>query len=275
MSLTRTALTLTLCMLTLSLSAQTNRYIDIEADQSKMINDGAAIQAGDSSYTLATKHDVGENVFWPTIVTDGPLPRHNNCFRFFMSAHPGTTTPGEKMLVNLYAVGQPYGPAWDTVNTIGFAIKLGKGYRVQTKNMQLSEWWQGSPYGPALEMILKPGTTKWVIGIENNANSTQTDNEIYIDGQNLKIGQWYHFAISVKPSYKGNGTVQVWQDGKLLIDNSAYPIGYNPATGVGKRPGKPMNNFDVEVGMYRPANPNDAEIFFDSLRWGSTYDDVK
>ncbi len=276
MNLLKAALAMTPCMIAFSANPPVNRYIDSEADQSRMIRDGAAIQTGDATYTLATKHDVGENVFWPTIVADDPLPGHHSCFRFSMTAHPGVTTPGEKMLVNLYAVGQPNGPAWDKMNTVAFAMRLGRGYHVQSKNLQVSEWWQGSPYGAIAEMFLKPGTTKWAVGLENNANNTQGNgSEIVLDGQTLKVGQWYHFVIGVKPNYAAPGTVQVWQDGKLLINDSSTAIGYNPATGVGRREGKPMNDFDVEVGMYRPANSNDAEIFFDSIRWGSSYDDVK
>lgn len=276
MNLAKAITTLGMTLFSLVLSAQTNRFVDIEADQSTLSDGGAAINTAGMTYTLATKNDVGTNVFYPTLVTDDPLPGHKSCFRFFMSAHPGLTTPGEKMLINVSAVHQPHEAAWNTVNTIAFAVRLGKDYHAQTKHMQLSEWWQGSPYGAILEMILKPGTTTWAIGIENNANNTQGNGaEILLDGKTLKIGQWYHFAISVTPNYDKNGTVQVWQDGKLIIDHSSDPIGYNPATGVGKRPGKAMNGFDVEVGMYRGANTNDAEMFFDSVRWGATYDDVK
>jgi hypothetical protein len=268
---------LLLYSLSLVASAQTHRYIDISADLSTMVNSGTNIQANGINYTFGIKNDVGGYVFYPTIVKSNPLPGHESCFRFFMSAHPGTTTPGEKMLVNLVKVGDPFVPVWGSQKTIGFEVMLGSHYQVQSQHMQLSEWWQGSPYGPPLEMLLIPGTTQWAIGIENNANNTQQGNspEIILPGSTLKRDQWYHFAISVTPNYSGNGNVQVWLNGKLVINNSSYPIGYNPATGVGKRPGKPMNTFDVEVGMYRAANSNVAEIDFDDMRWGDTYEDVK
>lgn len=261
-----------------TLAAQTNRYIDIEADASAMVDSGAGILNNGVTYTLATKNDVGTYVFYPTIETSNPLLNHTTDFRFFMLAHPGTTTPGEKMLVNLTENGQPHAPAWNVMNTIGFEVRLGADYQLQTKNMQLVEWWQGSPYGAVVEMIIKPGTEQWAIGIENNANNDQGNGaEIFIDGQTLNIGQWYHFVIGVKPNYASNGAVQVWQDGIYLINHGSDPVGYNPATVVGTKGngGLPMNGFNVCVGMYRPANTNDAEIYFDSLRWGSSYGDVK
>jgi hypothetical protein len=269
-----------LCLGPLALTATAQKYIDIEADASTMVDGGAGILNGGVTYTLATKNDVGTYVFYPAITTINPLSGHTSDFRFYMAAHPGTTTPGEKMLVNIIENGQTHAPAWNTMDVIGFEVRLGADYQIQTQNMQLAEWWQGSPYGAIAEMIIKPGTTQWAIGIENDTNNTQPGapaGEIFIDGQTLNIGQWYHFVIGVKPNYTGShGAVQVWQDGTYLINEGAYYVGYDPSMAVGTGGGGlPMNGFNICVGEYRPANSNDAEIYFDSFRYGASYGDVK
>jgi hypothetical protein len=241
-----------------------HRYIDIDADSS----------------TMGTKHDVGTYVFYPSIASGSPLPSHASDFRFLMLAHPGTTTPGEKMLINLVQSTDSYAPAWDTTKTVGFAVRLGSDYRVQSKNLQLCEWWQGSPYGAVVELILLPGTTTWAIGIENDERNTQPGSpgrEIILPGNSLKLNTWYRFELAVKPSYSGHGTVEIWQDGRNVIQTSAYVVGYDPSRVVGKggNRGLPMKGFDVEVGVYRPANNSNAEIYFDSIRWGDMSSDVR
>jgi hypothetical protein len=266
-------------LLTLTASAQ-NKYIDIEADSSTLLDSGADILNGGVTYSLATKNDVGENVYYPTLSTTDPLSGHVSDFRFYMAAHPGDTTPGEKMLINLVTSTQSFAPAWGVEKAVGFEVRLGPDYQVQTKNMQLSEWWQGSPYGAVVELILLPGTTQWALGIENDTNNTQAGapaGEIILPGNTLNIGQWYKFEIAVNPEYTKNGYVQVWQDGKTVIQTYNYVVGYNPNQVVvpGGSGGLPMNGFDVEVGEYRPANDNDAEIHIDSVRWGDTYGDIK
>jgi len=273
----RLALTL-LALLPITAAAQ-NRYIDIEADASKMVNDGAGILTGGVTYTLAVKHDVGEYVFYPTITNKNPLPNHSSDFRFYMSAHPGTTTPGEKMLINVVKYTDSYAPAWNQTKTIGFEVRLGDDYKLQSKRMQLSEWWQGSPYGAIAEMFIIPGTTRWAIGIENTDHNTQRGSpaqEIVIQGNELKRNQWYKFEIAVKPNYAANGSVQAWQDDRLVGDSHDYAVGYDPSRVVGTGGGGlPLKGFDVEVGEYRPANTANAEIFFDSIRWGDRYEDIK
>ncbi len=64
-------------------------------------------------------------------------------------------------------------PVWGAMNTIGFEMRLGADYQLQTQRMQLAEWWQGSHYGPPLELVLLPNSTTWAIGIENDDNNTQ------------------------------------------------------------------------------------------------------
>jgi hypothetical protein len=270
----------TVTLLPLAATAQ-HKYVDIEADSSTMADQGAAIVSNNATYTLAVKHDVGVNVFYPTLQTsDHPLPGHTKDFRFYMSAHPGTTTPGEKMLINVVKTTDSFVAAWNQTNTIGFEVRLGPGYQIQSKNMQLSEWWQGSPYGAIVELILLPGTKQWALDIENDHNNSQHGAPgpvIVIPGNTLTVGRWYKFEIAVTPSYATNGTVQVWQDDKLVVDSHDHPVGYEPGHPVveGGNGGKPMNTFDVEVGMYRPANTANAEIFFDSIRWGDTHADIK
>jgi hypothetical protein len=256
-----------------------NKYIDIEADASSMVDDGAGILNHGVTYTLATKNDVGTYVFYPTITTNDPLSGHISDFRFYMAAHPGPTTPGEKMLINLVKSTDSFAPAWNVKKTVGFEVRLGSDYQVQSQNMQLSEWWQGSPYGAVVELILLPGTTQWALEIENDNNNTQPGapaGEIIIPGNTLTVGQWYKFEISVIPNYSKDGYVQVWQDGHSVIQTYSYVVGYDPTKVVGTGGGGlPMNGFDVEVGEYRPANTADAEIYFDSVRWGDSYGDIE
>jgi hypothetical protein len=267
-------------LLPIAASAQ-HRYVDIEADSSTMADQGTTILSAGNTFTFGVKHDVGTYVFYPTIqASEHPLPGHTKDFRFTMGAHPGPTTPGEKMLINVVKTTDSFAPAWNQTNTIGFEIRLGPGYQVQSRNMQLSEWWQGSPYGAIAELLLLPGTRQWALGLENDQNNTQHGApapEILIPGNTLKVGQWYKFEIAVTPSYATNGSIQVWQDDKLVIDSHDHPVGYDPSHPVvaGGKGGKPMNSFDVEVGLYRPANTASAEVDFDSIRWGDKVADIK
>ncbi|HTX21481.1 MAG TPA: heparin lyase I family protein [Candidatus Aquilonibacter sp.] len=260
-----------LVMLALSsVSCPARLYVDIEADHATVITNGAYIRCGDKDFKLGIKHDVGDNVFLPVITTNQHLNGHQKSFYFQMDAHPGKGTSGEKMFMDVATTTNGYGAKFSRTNTLGFAIRLAKGFEPPDENLMLSEWWQGSPYGPPLQLFIKPGTTQWQLSCGNGIK-TET-----IPGNTLEANQWYYFTISVTPNLgPTNGIVKVWQDGKLVIDRSDIPIGYDPERPLDPKYGRPLRAFYVEAGLYRPAQPRQAGAYFDSIRWGDTFEDVQ
>ena len=172
-------------------------YFDIVADQSTILggldSGGATISCGGYDYPLVTKNDVGTpsqpgNVLYPAFNTVWHYPGQDQSFQFVEDPYTGTGTPGEKMMINL-VVGnaQSWGVTWGQAKALGFAMMLGPDFQPPTSDLMLCEWWQGSPYGPPLEMIIPAGTTRWAIGISNADNSSYS----WLNGNNLAVGEWY------------------------------------------------------------------------------------
>lgn len=246
-------------------------YVDIEADQTTVVTNDAYLRCGAKDFKLGVKHDVGLNVFLPVVTTNQSLEGHQKSFYFQMTAHSGNHTPGEKMFIDVATINDAYGAKFGRTNTLGFAVRLARGFEPPDKNLMLSEWWQGSPYGPPLELFIKPGTTQWQLACGNGVKTTTA-----IPGNTLETDKWYFFTISVAPNLDPKkGWVQVWQDGKLVIDRSGIPIGYDPEHPLDPKYGRPLRAFYVEAGLYRPAQPRQASAYFDSIRWGDTFEDVQ
>jgi len=96
---------------------------------------------------------------------------------------------------------------------------------------------------------------------DNNPQGRET-----IDLGAYKTNAWTDFVFHVKWSYKGDGLLEVWQDGKLVVQKQG-PNTYNDAKG-------PYFKF----GIYKPgwknkprqSQTNERTLFFDDIRTGNT-----
>ncbi|WP_189308029.1 hypothetical protein [Streptomyces albospinus] len=63
----------------------------------------------------------------------------------------------------------------------------------------MAEFWQGSPMGPPVQISFKPGTTRWQLGILNNARLNSGAGPQWYDGATLSKDSWHTIAFrSVK-----------------------------------------------------------------------------
>lgn len=87
-------------------------------------------------------------------------------------------------------------------------------------------------------------------------------------------GEWTDFVVHVKWSHTADGSLKVWQNGKLVVNKSG-PNTYNDPTGP-----------YLKIGLYKPSwksNPKESQttkriIYFDEVRIGdatASYQDVK
>jgi hypothetical protein len=101
------------------------------------------------------------------------------------------------------------------------------------------------------------------------AKSDPCGSSSYDNKQNLKTpslvkGQWNDIVIHFRFSYKGNGITQIWQNGKLVIDNY-YDNAMNDAKGP-----------YFKMGIYAHADTY-MTVYYDEIRVGdenSSYDEV-
>ena len=213
-----------------------------------------------TNYKIATKNSVAEGIVTKPAISTAEHYEGSKSLRMFFYANTTGHTPGEKTLIDVCSDTNSFAPVWGQKTAVSFAIKLPTNFQAPGSNLMLCEWWNGSG-GAALTLYIKPGTTQWAVDMCGNAG-TYT-----ITGNTLTRGSWYTFAIECKPAWNVNGVVSVWQNGTKVFSNSSHPIGFDPGTSTRK--------FAVCVGLYRPGCNTTAEAYFDKIKFGDSFSDVR
>ena len=238
------------------------------------MNGHGAVQDSGESYNIATKQYPGPDVHLP-IVTTAAHYQGLKSLEFLITPYSGTQKPGEKTMIDVASVAQGDAPPFGQWRAISFAINLDQSFQDPPKGIMLAEWWQGGPMGPPVELTLKPGSLQWHVGIRDNATLNQGSAANYYDGAPLDRGNWHVITMAVYPNYRGNGEVKVWQDAKQVLDVNNTPVGFDPSIVPPGATSPPPDGFNISLGLYRQADVVRAQAYYDRIRYGDTYDDVR
>jgi hypothetical protein len=85
------------------------------------------------------------------------------------------------------------------------------------------ENWRSPPLGLEIKADRYKLAIRWASAPVNDASNTSTD---YLDLGPVVHNQWNDWVFHIKWGYN-SGTIQVWNNGKLIIERVGKPIGYN------------------------------------------------
>ena len=257
-------------------SAQIYRYIDAE-DAS--IND-TTLELTDNSrkYVHIKKGD-----FVKPWLSPSQHYRGDHGIGFDLLPTSGTASDGnrtDKSNFRIIAGNEADALGFLQERFVGFALRLETNFETPLDNVQLFQWWQGSPFSPPLELRVRKNTMKWELVYRNDKTGRNPGASQVLAEGDMQTGRWYRFIVATTMSYdlsKGKGNVKLWLDGEQnprLNRDGEY--GYNPATSYYYDDGyyKADPKFDIFFGLYRPRQMKRAKAFFDQVRYGVTKGDV-
>ncbi|MES2266938.1 MAG: polysaccharide lyase [Bacteroidota bacterium] len=85
------------------------------------------------------------------------------------------------------------------------------------------ENWRSPPLGLEIKSDRYKLAVRWASAAVNDASNTSID---YLDLGPVAHDQWNDWVFHIKWGYK-SGTIQVWKNGKLILERIGKPIGYN------------------------------------------------
>jgi hypothetical protein len=167
----------------------------------------------------------------------------------------------------------------------GFSILLPAEY-IPDGIWEIVAQWQGTPdseigekwRNPLLALSTTDGRWGWVSRWDAKRNTFETGRREYggireYDLGPYETGVWTDWVVHVKWSYRSDGFLKIWKDGKTVIDQ-AGPNAFNDAKG-------PFFKMGLYKGWGPPDKPSDAVnsrlLYHDEFRMGgaeATYDDV-
>jgi hypothetical protein len=137
-------------------------------------------------------------------------------------------------------------------------------------DLTLGETWRSPPLGLELRLDRYRVAIRWAADKINTALNTNVE---YIDLGPIEHNKWNDWVFHIKWGYK-SGTLQIWKNGKLILERLNKPIGYNDAL-------YPY----LKVGIYKwewsdlktVSTSKERSYYIDEVRVGNnlaTYNDV-
>lgn len=107
---------------------------------------------------------------------------------------------------------------------------------------------------------------RFYVSLRHSSEKTQTSNDgeeiILYEADDFPLGVWHDFVYHVKWSWKEDGFVKGWHNGKQVIDYTG-PVGYNDENGI-----------YLKLGMYRNGSQKTYISYHDNYRRASTKEAV-
>jgi len=161
----------------------------------------------------------------------------------------------------------------------GFAMELGLSTDVPSGNVILFQWWQGTPYGPPLSLMLEPASDySCMFSIRNNATGgNPSAATITLPAGTCQPGVWHTFLVHTRMHYageSGTGQLEVYHnDMTTPVIEWSGDIGYDPSqcvlvNGTGAcQGGDPNPVFTSYYGPYRDNQPHTVQSFFTNIKF--------
>jgi hypothetical protein len=183
-----------------------------------------------------------------------------------------------------------------------FDFALDPKTNVPGQNVLLAQWWQGEPFSPPVDLILKANANyECFVDIRNN-NTGGNPSAVPIDldagscaptdaGGNIL---WHQFRIHIRFGYENDGIVQVWHNNMTtpVINESGIDVGYVPGECVyiegnvnngclsngGATPAPPdvaptpSNKMTAYFGPYRPSDPHTIIMYITNVKFAKDED---
>jgi hypothetical protein len=259
-----------------SADAQTYRYIDAES---------ATINASSLSLTdngRAYVH-IKKGDFTTPWISPSQHWKDSHAIGFDMLPSSGTGSDGsttDKSNFRVIAGSEADALGFTQDRYTGFAIRLETNFQTPDKEVQLFQWWQGSPFSPPLELRVRAGSMTWELVYRNDELGRGPSAARVVASGPMSTGGWYRFIVKTRMNYsssQGSGNVTVWLNGSQVGTRDGN-FGYNPYIDY------PYNNpacpsgycranakFDIFFGLYRPRQAKRHKAFFDQVRFGTSY----
>lgn len=179
---------------------------------------------------------------------------------------------------------------------LGFAFKLGADYESPNRWVLHFQVWESSGVArpnvqPPLALVVDPTRSGdkryvWMMLIKRNdifsENPPKYDNGqklLFLDGSEfvkMERDKWYSIVFFLKPNSDilsaphdklGSGAVSMWINGLEVLNHSG-PWGYSSKVLSSPR------NYSIKLGIYRAAQNTSQVVYFDSIRWGTSFEAV-
>jgi len=194
---------------------------------------------------------------------------------------PHTTASGsvtnDKSQHRIFSGSESLAMGFDDKRYYGFAVKLDALTEQPTAACQLFQIWQGTPMSPPVELSLIPGGTgntfNFKLCIRNNTTTANPSADVTIYSGTIQKGAWNTFvlmAIMCNTTDPQNGELKLWLNGTQVLDWFGR-AGYADGIIYAGNPYTPNTNFDTFFGPYRPCQLANIKMYYDQVRYATTY----
>ena len=162
--------------------------------------------------------------------------------------------------------------AMDSVQWYGFSLLIPNDFPIEDNRCVIGQWHDkaktqmGEPNkSPEVAQRFRNG--RFYVTVRHSTERIVADpdkvaEEIVFETTHFPLGQWSDFVYQIKWSYRGDGFVNGWMNGKQIIQYRG-PVGYNDDIG-------PVFNF----GLYRDKTDKTYVVYFDRYRRGKSFAEV-
>lgn len=194
---------------------------------------------------------------------------------------PHTTVSGsvtnDKSQHRIFSGSESLAMGFDDKRYYGFAVKLDALTEQPTAACQLFQIWQGTPMSPPVELSLIPGGTgntfNFKLAIRNNTTTANPSADVTIYSGTIQKGTWNLFvvmAIMSTTSEAQNGEIKLWLNDTQVVDWFGR-AGYADGIIYAGNPYTPNAKFDTFFGPYRPCQAANIKMYYDQVRYATTY----
>ena len=161
-------------------------------------------------------------------------------------------------------------PPAGAVKWYAFSVFFPTNFPIEDNRLVFAQWKEkeaflGTRLSPSLAFRLVAG--KFSIRLLHSDEKVVRDaeavpSEALFKKSNFPLGRWHDFVVQAKWSYKDDGFVNVWWNGRQIVEYRG-PVGYDEALAP-----------QFKFGLYRDATEKTYVAFFTRVKFGNRPQDV-
>jgi len=162
--------------------------------------------------------------------------------------------------------------AMNSVQWYGFSLFIPRDFPIEDNRCVIGQWHdkaksQMGELDKSPEVAQRFRNGRFYVTVRHSDERLVSDpekvpEEVLFETTNFAVGHWNDFVYQIKWSYRKNGFVNGWLNGKQIIKYRG-PVGYNDEIG-------PVFNF----GLYRDSSNKAYVVYFDRYRRGHSFAEV-